>query len=482
MVLNGIKKRWIYNSLGFTISIFAVLIVAFAVIMRGYFYSGIRQNITSRAEELGNFIESYSVKDESEFINIAKVYVENFKDSRSVQITVFNSSGEAVISSSGFLPGNFERHPDYNEAKNSDQKIALWEGKSLTGEKTMAVSRCIYSSSGTYFGAVRYVVSMEKANSRVLIASAVLFVIALIVIIFMVVSGMYFIRSIVRPVSEICSKAKLIAQGDFHIKLDKKYDDEIGDLSDTINYMAEELDTSEKLKNEFISSVSHELRTPLTAIKGWAETIQMCEESDVETRKRGLDIIVKEAERLSWIVEGLLDFSSIKEKRIKLIREKIDILAEIGEAVYMFMDRATNEKKTLMYNEPKILPPVVGDKNRLRQVFINILDNALKYTSEGGGVSVNVSVKDEKIYISVTDNGCGIPVEHLPNVTKKFYKANYLKRGSGIGLAIVDEIVSLHGGELDIISEENFGTTVTVILPVAEDQQSESGETPVDVE
>ncbi|MBR2735104.1 MAG: HAMP domain-containing histidine kinase, partial [Clostridia bacterium] len=262
-----------------------------------------------------------------------------------------------------------------------------------------------------------------------------------------------------------CSQAKQIARGDFHVKIEKKYDDEIGELSDTINYMAEELDVTEKLKNEFISSVSHELRTPLTAIKGWAETLQLCEDS-AETRKKGLETIVKEAERLSWIVEGLLDFSSIKEKRIKLIKEKIDILAEIGEAVYMFKDRADNEKKSLIYNEPKMLPPVMGDKNRLRQVFINILDNALKYTSEGGAVSVDVKVKDDKISISFTDNGCGIPAEHLSNVTKKFYKANYLQQGSGIGLAIVDEIVTLHGGTLSILSQEGFGTTVTVMLPV----------------
>ena len=131
------------------------------------------------------------------------------------------------------------------------------------------------------------------------------------------------------------------------------------------------------------------------------------------------------------------------------------------------MKSAVNEKKELIYDEPKNIPPVMGDKNRLRQVFINIIDNALKYTSEGGGISVDVGVKDKNVYVSVTDNGCGIPAEHLPNVTKKFYKANYLKRGSGIGLAIVDEIVALHNGSLVIISEEGFGTTVTVNIPIA---------------
>ena len=274
--------------------------------------------------------------------------------------------------------------------------------------------------------------------------------------------------------SDISAKSRLIAQGNFNIKIDKKYNDEIGQLSDAINNMAAELKESEKLKNDFISSISHELRTPLTAIKGWAETMQICD-SDPATMKRGLEVIVKEAGRLSSIVEEMLDFSSMRERKVKLVKEKIDILAELSEAVYMFKNRAEHEKKTLIYSEPKMLPTVLGDKNRLKQVFINIIDNALKYTSEGGGVSVSTSEKDGEILISVTDNGCGIPSEHLPNVKKKFYKANHLQRGSGIGLAIVDEIVELHGGRLEIISEEGFGTTVTVVLPAYSANASVSG-------
>lgn len=469
MAIKGIKKRWIYNSLGFTVSIFTVLIISFALTVRGYFYSGIQQTIKSRTNELYDIFHGYSAQTDSKFIDIAKMYVENFSDDDIMELMVFDENNNVIISSLGFLPDSPEVRPDYEQARGSDSGFGIWEGKGYSGEKLMAVTRCLYDQSNKYLGSVRCVVSMEKANFRIIFGSLILMFIGMLVVVFMFISGMYFIKSIVRPISEICLKAKLIAQGDFHIKIDKKYDDEIGELSDTVNYMAEELDESEKMKNEFISSVSHELRTPLTAIKGWAETMQICD-SDPTTMKRGLDTIVKEAGRLSWIVEGLLDFSSIKEKRINLIKEKIDILAELGEAVYMFKERAENENKTLIYNEPKMLPPVLGDKNRLRQVFINIIDNALKYTSEGGGISVNVGTRDKTVYISVTDNGCGIPAEHLPNVTKKFYKANYLKRGSGIGLAIVDEIVSLHGGVLDIISEEGFGTTVTVSLPIVSDE------------
>lgn len=466
MGFKGIKKRWILNSLGFTVSIFTVLVVSFALVVRGYFYSGIKQTIRGRTNELYNILNGHSIDKDFKFVDIAKVYVENFSDDKIMELMVFDKKRDVIITSSGFLPEYDEIMPDFDKALTDSQNIGMWEGRSSTGERLMAVTKCIYNDNGNFLGAVRYVVSMEEANYRIILGTLIILFVEIIVVVFMVISGMYFIKSIVRPVSEICDQAKLIAQGDFHIKIEKKYDDEIGELTDTINYMAEELDNSEKIKNEFISSVSHELRTPLTAIKGWAETMQICD-SDPDTMKRGLDTIVKEAGRLSWIVEGLLDFSSIKEKRIKLVKEKIDILAELGEAVYMFKERAVNEEKTLIYNEPKVIPAVIGDRNRLRQVFINIIDNALKYTSSGGGISVDAGVKDDMVYISVTDNGCGIPAEHLPNVTKKFYKANYLKRGSGIGLAIVDEIVSLHDGSLKIISEEGFGTTVIVNIPVA---------------
>lgn len=480
MDIKGIRKRWLVNVLAITIVAFLFVMVGFSLIIRSYFYSGIKQMVLSKAGEISNVYAKVDDDFGKNFETIAKNYVEEFSQKDLMEVMIFNENNEVIISSSGFLPNYSDITPDYEMARNSEEEIGFWEGKSVFGESTMAATKCIYDGKGNYVGAVRCVVSLEKANKKIATGITILLFISLFCVVFMVISGAYFIKSITDPINEICSKAKLIAQGDFLVKISKKYDDEIGELCDTVNYMAEELDNSEKIKNEFISSVSHELRTPLTAIKGWAETMQICDvESDLSTIKKGLNTIVKEAARLSWIVDELLDFSSIKEKRINLIKEKIDILAELGEAVYMFKDRAQNEKKSLMYNEPKILPPILGDKNRIRQVFINIIDNALKYTSEGGGVSVTAGVSGNMVYVSVTDNGCGIPAEHLPNVTKKFYKANYLKRGSGIGLAVVDEIVTLHGGNLDIISEENFGTTVTVSFPILSVEDEESTENSV---
>jgi len=268
----------------------------------------------------------------------------------------------------------------------------------------------------------------------------------------------------VNPVKEISTTARRVAKGDFDARLEKKYDDEIGELCDTINSMAQELGTSEKLKNDFISSVSHELRTPLTAIKGWAETMQVSEDNP-EVIRKGVIIIAKESERLSGLVEELLDFSRFQSGRMTLMMDKVDLLAELDEAVYLFDDRAARGHIRLECDEPENLAPVWGDRNRLRQVFVNILENAIKYSDEGGLVQVTASESAEELIVRIADNGCGIAPEDLPKVKEKFYKANMTRGGSGIGLAVADEIVRLHHGSLELASEPEKGTEVTIRLP-----------------
>ena len=220
---------------------------------------------------------------------------------------------------------------------------------------------------------------------------------------------------------------------------------------------------SEQLKNDFISSVSHELRTPLTAIQGWAETLR--EDPDPKTSERGVGIIIGETARLSGLVEELLDFSRLQGGRMRLHVSRLDTVAQLDAAVFLFTDRAQGEGKELIYEECPSLPAVYGDADRLRQVLVNVLDNALKYTEAGGKITVSAAEAAGKVRITIRDTGCGIPAEHLPFVKKKFYKANQLVRGSGIGLAVADEIIALHGGALDVASVEGAGTTVTVTLP-----------------
>lgn len=185
-----------------------------------------------------------------------------------------------------------------------------------------------------------------------------------------------------------------------------------------------------------------------------------------DTMKKGVGVIVNETERLSQMVEELLDFSRMQNGHFTLRSANMDILAELGDAVLIYSDKAKRENIQIIYNEPEMLPFVFGDKNRIRQVFINIIDNAVKYSSPGDTVTVNASEADGKVIVSVADTGCGIKRSDLAKVKTKFYKANQTRRGSGIGLAVADEIITMHGGSIDITSPgEGKGTTVTITFP-----------------
>jgi signal transduction histidine kinase len=298
-------------------------------------------------------------------------------------------------------------------------------------------------------------------------------IISAFVILIVILTGLYFVKSICVPLVEISSTAKKLAKGDFSERIAVKNNDEIGDLSKAFNDMADELENSEQIKNDFISSVSHELRTPLTAIKGWSETL--AGGCDAEMLNKGMRVISGETQRLERMVEELLDFSRIQSGRFSLQMSRMDIIAELEDAILIYNEKAKAENIAISYNEPEFLCPVYGDKNRLRQVFINVIDNAIKYTDSGGSIDITAEKREQTVSVIIADTGCGIAAADLPKVKAKFYKANSTRRGSGIGLAVADEIMSMHGGSLEIESELNVGTTVTITLPI--DNNNNNAET-----
>jgi signal transduction histidine kinase len=180
-----------------------------------------------------------------------------------------------------------------------------------------------------------------------------------------------------------------------------------------------------------------------------------------------LEVIAGEVERLSGIVEELLDFSRMQGGHLVMKFARSDVSAELGEAVVLFRDRASRESIELLYIEPENLPPVVCDHDRLKQVFINIIENAIKYSNPGGRIRIETADMGSHVQVVISDTGVGVAKDDLPNIKKKFYKANRSRPGSGIGLALADEIIRRHKGRLEIDSEEGIGTTVTITLPVA---------------
>ena len=250
---------------------------------------------------------------------------------------------------------------------------------------------------------------------------------------------------------------------------ENKYTGELGELVDNINDMSMKIGQNEKMKTEFISSVSHELRTPLTAISGWGETLLADRERDQIQLHRGLRIILNESRRLSTMVEELLEFSKMEDGRFTLQLEEMDLQAEFEDAIFTYRELFRQEGIELRY-EPgeEILPPISGDPERLKQVFCNVLDNAAKHGGAGRRIDASLTREGTVQVVRVRDYGPGVPAAELPYVKQKFYKGSSKARGSGIGLAVCDEIVRLHGGTFDIANAEGGGAVVTICIPEKE--------------
>ncbi len=464
MAVKRITKRWLYNSFLVILVVLSAMIIGFSVFIRSYFYNNVLQIIKSNATVANTLLVNYSEDNSVDFSSAVRAMVEDFEMKDQMELMALDRNGNIIITSSGFSPDDTPM-PDFQEAMESSTQDGVYQGP-LNNEPVMAYTIATPVVADSELAALRYVVSLSEINRQIIGFIALAGLIGMAIIFFVILSSSYFINSIVNPVDQVGKTARRIAHGDFSVRLQKQFDDEVGELCDVINYMAEELKENEKMKNDFISSVSHELRTPLTAIKGWAETLKD-PSIDYATLQKGMGVILKESDRLSSMVEELLDFSRIQSGRFKLNTSKLDLVAELSDVVLMFTERARRDQIALNYEEPMDIIPINGDSNRLRQVFVNIIDNALKYSDSGDRVTVCVEHQGDFAVVSIADTGIGINAADLPKIKNKFYKANSTRRGSGIGLAVADEIVNMHGGSLELRSTEGIGTTAIISLPVA---------------
>ena len=279
-------------------------------------------------------------------------------------------------------------------------------------------------------------------------------------------SNLWFRERVTSPIVGLGDTARRIADGSYGALSERLRDDEIGELTDAINDMSVRIGEAGKTQSEFISSVSHELRTPLTVITGWSETLLYDEAIQGDSR-RGIDIISAEAGRLTGMVEELLEFTRIRDGRFTLNLETVDICALIEEVIFTYSELLRHDDIVLSCDQPdEGVPEVTGDPRRLKQVVLNILDNAVKYARGGRSINLTLTQDGEYVSIAVRDHGPGVATEDLPHVKERFYKGRSKERGSGIGLAVCDEIVTRHGGKLIVANAEGGGALITVKLPV----------------
>ena len=459
----SIVIRWFFQ----VFLIVATVIVVAALALSAFFITFHLSRVRDLAIDYSYEFSNLSAADLSTFEDAAVSLSDAFAHKNKIEVQVIDKEGNVVVSTTGFQTSR-DVMTDYENAISSDSGSAVWRGENSGGEKIMAGTTLVHNAEGEHIGAYRWITSLESTWNRIYMLIGVIFATAIAAIGICSLSGIFFIKSIVRPIRDVSNTARRIALGDFKSKIKITRNDEIGELCDTINYMATELSHAETLKNDFISSVSHELRTPLTAIRGWGETVKMSIGTDDELVARGMEVVLSEADRLSSLVEELLDFSRMQSGRLTVNTMPIDVSELLRTVADMYTELARQQGIELSFTPPAENSIVLGDPDRLKQVFINIIDNAVKYTEKGGLVLVQQLREEGCVQIIVKDTGVGIPAADLDHVKEKFFKSNKTVRGSGIGLAVADEIIKQHQGLLFLESTEGVGTTVTIVVPLYE--------------
>ena len=466
--LGGLQKRWLSNTVSVILALGMVCVLAVTASFAAYYHSNMEADMKARARSTTEFFAEYIDLNYNEYYQSCMVYAQTFQDKDKIELQFINVRGMLVASSYGQWAGESPQTSEIQAALTSRAPQTFAGRDATTGERIMAVSSPMIYSNGEIIGVLRFVTSTRLMDRQIAFVALISLLGLVVILAIVLISSNYYLHSIMVPVIQLTDKAKRISGGSYGVQIQTKYDDEIGELATAINEMSAKISQNEKMQSEFISQLSHELRTPLTVINGWSETLLADEAMDPDTRQ-GLKIISSEAARLTDMVMELLDFTRIQDGRMTLAVEQTDIRGVFEDTVYMYSSRLAQDGIQLHYldNEEDI-PEIPCDGQRLRQVFLNILDNAAKHGGEGKRIEAAMNFEEDSVVVRIRDFGPGIPEDELPLVKKKFYKGSASVRGSGIGLAVCDEIVEMHGGTLTLENAQGGGTLVTVRLPATD--------------
>ena len=463
----GLRQRWLRGTVLIVLTAVVVTVFIFAIVIYNHFHSTVQTGLEAKAKTATDFFTNYVVRSYADYYNNAHRYIDSFTERDRLELQFLNSDGTVMISSFSIASGTAPNTPDIQIAIET-QDIATWIGRRAgTGERVMATSSPLIFADGQVIGVMRYVTGLRLVDTQVFLNVLAACGAGILVILLVFSLNLIFIRSVITPVTEITKMSKRIADGSYGVQISNLFQDEIGEMVESINEMSLKIAQTEKIQTEFISSISHELRTPLTAITGWGETLIYNEQLDLES-KRGIGIMLKEARRLTKMVEELLEFTRMQDGRFTLNIEMIDITAELEDAIFTFRELLSKDEIEFDYEIlTEDIPIIPGDPDRLKQVFLNIFDNAAKYGREGKRISVSIRMMSERIIIRIRDYGPGAPEDELEIIKMKFYKgSNSKERGSGIGLAVCEEIIKYHDGTLELANAYDGGFVVTIELPL----------------
>lgn len=404
--------------------------------------------------------------------------------SNALSVSIWITDEKGIIYASSTTQG----HPE--APKNIfflNQDFDIYKAQSFTGnfygafkDDVISVAYPITYSNGDPGGMIIAHSTISKINTlqRDLVQAIYVPFLIMLIISFLllgIISG-----KIMRPIKKINSIAEEYSTGNFENRMNIKSKDEIGQLAATLEYMASELSKLDEYRKDFISNISHDFRSPLTSIKGYIEAIQ---DGTIPPEKQDkyLNIVIEETNRLTKLTTSLLELNNADSYGLWLVFKDFDIVDVVKKAMRTFEGKCDAKDISLILNNHCSNTNVYADSTKIQQVIYNLLDNAIKFTPNGKNIYINLTEKNDKLFVSVKDEGCGIPDESLKKVWVRFYKADTSrgkdKQGTGLGLSITKEIIKAHNENINVVSTEDVGSEFTFSLSKStkSDKTNDSG-------
>jgi two-component system phosphate regulon sensor histidine kinase PhoR len=397
-------------------------------------------------------------------------------DKLDLRITVIEKDGR-ILGDSEQQPSSMENHSDRLEII---EAIETGFGQSTRFSDTLGINMKYVAvrvdQGDRILGVVRFALPLSRVQPEIRIIYRVVLFGTIAAVIIALIAAYFVSRSITLPIRQVKETARQIARGDFSKRVRIKSKGELGELAESLNTMADELQQKmenlnrlDRIRTDFVANVSHELKTPLTLIKGYIETLQNKAINDKEKSAKFISIIKEHSDRLGYIIDDLLSLSEIELSRDCVNKTKLDLKEVIDEISLGFEQALAEKHQSLTVSTQGDDFSIQADRNKIEQVFANLIDNSIKYTKESGRIEISLYEQAQTVCVNIQDNGIGIPKEHRDRVFERFYRVDKARSrelgGTGLGLSIVKHIVLAHNGIIAIESEPNKGTKVSVTFP-----------------
>ena len=420
-------------------------------------------------DEANLIASTYSTVYEGQNISLEESYpqlraVATFLNAK---IWVMNKNGKIIVDAENKRVSDVIS--DFDPTATGNKSYMVGRYFNSFDEDYLSVSAPITGNFRTY-GYVVIHLPMKNVTQRQCHILNIVYMTSLIVFSLSLIIQIVFQRIVYSPLKKITDGAKAYAEGDLKYEIKVNSNDEMGYLAATLNYMSDKLDDTENYQKKFISNVSHDFRSPLTSIKGYLEAI-LDGTIPPEMLEKYLNRVIDETKRLTKLTESILSLDSIES--VKLNKTSFDINEMIRNTASSFEMQCNSKNITIELIFLNVSQYVFADFSKIQQVLYNLIDNAIKFSSQNSSITIQTSIRKEKIFVSVKDTGIGISKNEQNKIFDRFYKSDLSrgkdKKGTGLGLSIVKEILQAHGENIDVISTVGIGTEFIFSLPISKE-------------